>query len=84
MVLKRVTQTGWVTKRVAQPPTPVRPRLTHRVRLARETVIQTLLAEIASGNSMIKLYARLLAQEILTHDPELARKYRHQLEALEE
>jgi hypothetical protein len=42
--------------------------------------VQALLAEIASGNSITKLYALLLAQEIITHDPKLARKYRHQLD----
>jgi hypothetical protein len=87
MLLKRVVQlppAGWVNKRVVQQPQPRRPRLTHRVRDQRNTLVPVLLAEITRGNSMIKLYARLLAQELIADDPELARKYRHLLDAAQE
>jgi len=84
MPLKRITQAGWVTKRLVRPLPPSRPRQIPAGSGDRNTLIQSLLAEIAGGNSMIKLYARLLAQEILSHDPELARKYRRQLDAVEE
>jgi hypothetical protein len=66
---------------------PNAPRLKSRPRLSafnREDLVRNLLAEIASGNSMTKLYAALLVQEIISHDPKLARKYRRQLEASQE
>jgi hypothetical protein len=91
MVLKRViTPADWVSQRRAPPPpasyppsrSSSRPRLIHRA--SRESLMQALLAEISRGNSLTKLYALMLAQEILAHDPKLARQYRHQLEAVQE
>jgi hypothetical protein len=81
MVVKRINQEGWVTKRLVHPLPPLRPQPPSR---DRDTLVQALLAEIASGDSVIKLYAFMLAQEIITHDPKLARKYRRQLDALQE
>jgi hypothetical protein len=86
MVEKRITiQGSWVTKRLVRPLPPSRPRLIRPITPRdRDLLMQALLAEIARGNSLTKLYALLLAQEIITHDPELARKYRYQLDAMQQ
>jgi hypothetical protein len=64
-----------------------RPRISRPVTVSpfnRNELVQALLAEIELGNSMTKLYATMLAREILNSDPKLARKYRGQLEAAQE
>jgi len=77
--------TGWVRRRLARPLPPKRRRRSPRPRLLNRTALMSaLLAEIASGNSVTRLYALLLAREILAHDPQLAHQYRHQLEAVQE
>jgi hypothetical protein len=89
MVVKRISHAGWVRKRLVRPLPPVRPPTRPRLIRSgspedRDTLMQALLAEIARGHSVTKLYSLLLVQEIITHDPELASKYRHQLETVQE
>jgi hypothetical protein len=91
MSLKRITKGGLVMRRLSPnakplPGTGPRRLAPSRPRLPpdHDALVNTLLAEIATGNSLMRLYASLLAHEILTHNPKLARKYRRSLEALQE
>jgi hypothetical protein len=88
MATKRYMRDGLVIRRLAPnatPPQSGRPRISRPISaLNRDGLVRALLAEIAIGNSMTKLYATLLAREILNSDPKLARKYRGQLEAAQD
>lgn len=47
--------------------------------ISKSVLLRAVLEEMRLGTSLSKLYAGLLARELIAHDPKLAKRYRYHL-----